>query len=768
MARYVLCAVLAAVCLVSLATAQSCNPAVVPSGCAAGAYCDSDRVCRAQKVPGSFCASGVECISGICTNGVCVGGCLTTANCAAGQICSNGACITPQCNPAIVPSGCAAGSWCTSSRVCVPQKASGSSCALGVECISGVCTNGFCIGGCLSSTNCPSGQSCINGVCTITATKVDGSLCAINAECNSGLCFQSYCRAPCVPGLPSSVCATGFTCQNTGLIGGGACIPTAIYRPGLDDGCSCLFNSQCSSGICNCGICGYQCSNNWQCPPGLFCAGGFCKASSILPAGAPCCVSAQCASGNCFCGYCCAQCFTSAQCPLGFFCNTITGSCSIALKGNGVPCVAESECQSGYCWNGVCSSRCFSSFDCPSGYICSSGSCIQGGCSSSSECASGYVCINRQCVITLKPIGATCTADSQCESNICASGTCSTRCVVATDCPLGYTCNFNTGRCEWNEKPNGAICTQDYECISRVCDEVLNVCTQFCTPVEGAGKIDCPVGFQCDATRAICVSTKTADYGSCTFDSDCLSGICNVGYCGNCKTVGCQVSGYTCDAASGRCTLALLPIGSSCVFNSQCQSGFCTSGRCSVACTATSCGAGFYCLNGVCYPGCSTDRDCGVNSFCQNNRCFASIALPNGALCAFDSNCQSGWCCGGQCRSRIPVGGRCQTNDECISGVCDNSYSWCAWGVCAVACTPFNSLGCPANWYCASSPSRWSQPCCVPNNCQVYGPYCLSDKDEPDNITVALLPNKPLGVDEVVDSQVAVATLGSTIAEWNI
>lgn len=726
--------------------------------CSSSGFCSSNNFapgpCVTRLATGAFCTRPRQCASGNCVNGACTPAATCTINsqCAFGKVCASGVCMDPLtlgsvcvsndqcfsglCNPTSTsgavkycqacstlvgsPVNCATGSYCNTANgigICFAKLPSGSVCSSGLQCISGVCTNGLCVGGCLTSANCPSGQLCVNGVCTANGGKVDGSSCLFNSECNSGLCYQGVCRAPCVPGLPGSICPNGFTCQSTGLVGGGACVPGLPVVPGLPDGCSCLFNSQCSSGICNCGVCGFQCFNNWQCPPGMFCSGGSCRANAILPIGAPCSVGPQCASGNCYCGFCCAQCWNDRQCPLGMFCNSITGSCTLALCPIGYPCFVGSECQSGVCFNGFCASRCFSSWDCPSGYICDSGTCRTGNCGPQNPCAPGYVCQNNQCVYIRLPDGSSCSSDNDCQSSICFNGGCAKRCLVNTDCQPGYNCNYGTGRCEWNRKPIGSVCSLNSECISNWCDPIALVCAQACTSSS------CPVGYSCNPSTGACVLQLIPDYGRCVFDSECQSGICNVGYCGSCRSVGCQVQGYVCDSASGRCTLGLLPIGGTCQFASQCQSGFCNFGLCSSACTPNSCGSGFYCSNGACYAGCTRDSECGFNSYCLNFKCYVISSLPNGALCAFDNQCQSSWCCGGQCRSRVPIGGRCQSDFECISGVCDCSFTWSSWGVCAVGCTPFDAIGCPSGWFCGNNPSRWSQPCCVPNSCQWYPSY---------------------------------------------
>src|SRR5688572_7296458 len=70
--------------------------------------------------------------------------------------------------------------------------------------------------------------------------------------------------------------------------------------------------------------------------------------------------------------------------------------------------------------------------------------------------------------------GAKCTGDGECQSGLCETGICTSRCVADGECPTGSVCV--NGRC----KVGG--CRSDPECttVGDICDESAQRCRPGC------------------------------------------------------------------------------------------------------------------------------------------------------------------------------------------------------------------------------------------------------------------------------------------------
>jgi hypothetical protein len=105
--------------------------------------------------PGTACTMGSQCLSGVCSGGVCSTGaqgspCNTGSNCASGVCGSDGS-----CTPLITPT---------------PLGGTGAACSTGSQCVSGVCAANLCSPGlqgqpCSASASCDMGFTCVAGVC---------------------------------------------------------------------------------------------------------------------------------------------------------------------------------------------------------------------------------------------------------------------------------------------------------------------------------------------------------------------------------------------------------------------------------------------------------------------------------------------------------------------------------------------------------------------------------------------------------------------------
>ncbi len=91
--------------------------AEIGAGCASGARCGPQEVCRAGLCM-EACEEDAMCLEGMyCLDGACVPdavACLETAHCAPDRVCHEGMCLLPQCDS---DSACAPG-WVCAGQVC--------------------------------------------------------------------------------------------------------------------------------------------------------------------------------------------------------------------------------------------------------------------------------------------------------------------------------------------------------------------------------------------------------------------------------------------------------------------------------------------------------------------------------------------------------------------------------------------------------------------------------------------------------------------------
>jgi hypothetical protein len=183
--------------------------------------------------------------------------------------------------------------------------------------------------------------------------------------------------------------------------------PVTQSGSGLPAGSACLQNGDCSSALCEAGVCAASsadaellaCSFDGQCESAT-CYEGFCRANDFrIPNSGECRRDAQCVSGVCSNGQC----------------SGVTG------LENGTGCTSNIECASNFCSGSVCSAApapsattCFTDADCPSGNSCSGGICA-----GATEQQPQPV----QSAGTI-PVGGTCVISTQCQSNMCVEGVC--------------------------------------------------------------------------------------------------------------------------------------------------------------------------------------------------------------------------------------------------------------------------------------------------------------------------------------------------------
>jgi len=401
------------------ATTGRCRPAM--ASCANDGQCGAPaRVCEAsQCVPGCSQPGGLACTgNNVCDSntGRCVvvmGPCTMDTQCGPpNSVCEMGQCI-PGCSQ-IGGIQCTGLTQCDAgSGRCVGQMPMG--CTTDASCgpPASICTNMMCVPGC-SQTGCPSGQQCDSGTGRCGNVTMPGtglpldSACTAPTDCASRVCFDfaGTIGQRCVSSCGSSAdCPVGFTCFDN--FGAHICLSGALFGGAsfsTPSGQACTGPDQCRSGFCDAQTqrCREQCTEDNQCgiqscqwqeyTPDIF--GGLCGPRNGGLPGSPCGDRTDCASGVCFQNTCDALCSSTADCANGSTCSLFNDSvCTLGF----VNCFA---------WE--------------PNFV--------------KACAPG---IHGQA-----PVGATCTAYSDCRSGLCHTGLtqCTDTCAVDADCPGTHRC----------------------------------------------------------------------------------------------------------------------------------------------------------------------------------------------------------------------------------------------------------------------------------------------------------------------------------------
>ena len=396
------------------------------------------------------------------------GPCTLHNDCSVGQLCdvATGACVecltNAHCDPEEVcmPGGtCGPGSGCSSSADCSGSLVCDSSTRTCVQCLTNqhcdahlVCVAHTCQS-CTLDAQCSPGQTWVEGSCEeATSPEVPpeeppthgdmGESCAGEATCMAGLTCVSlrgdqFCTQPCIgSGKGNGVdCPSGFACFKFGADTFALCMPASVMIDAtgtplsgapytIQPGQSCAAGNACQTLHCDATTqqCLRRCNADRDCTSAEVCytawvpkespATGveildvhYCVASnttSYLPTGATCDSGAECDSGVC------------------------TGLCT---NHPSQTCNSADDCTSGTC-SGTCAHHCRSNIDCASGTTCA-------GWRVSSN-ASGYSHWSNVCQGTSDagPLqdGSLCYASSECSSQWCVGGICSSTCSNDSDC----------------------------------------------------------------------------------------------------------------------------------------------------------------------------------------------------------------------------------------------------------------------------------------------------------------------------------------------
>lgn len=232
-------------------------------------------------------------------------------------------------------------------------------------------------------------------------------------------------------------------------------------------------------------------------------------------------------------------------------------------------------------------------------------------------------------------MGETCATSDQCETGLCDGGVCTTSCdlVRGAGCPADWYCDARgscgDGVCLQGDAGSGRIgasCTADVECATRLCadDGSGGRCS---TPCDPGGNEVCGAGTACVATLdgcGACLASSGEDgvggggFGTgCGSAGDCRSGWCfepgAQGVCtAPCGVDGSCPGGFECDGSM--CAPAGGALGDTCLSRADCATGMCghaggdVEGLCTMSCTDdATCGAGYACVPtrqgaGACWP----------------------------------------------------------------------------------------------------------------------------------------------------------------------
>ncbi len=307
--------------------------------CVAGAYCDAGAdhagTCRAQLAAGQPCATGEECLSGICRDDtdVCQPLVELGAPCTESAECSGTPCAV--CRP-LVGEG---------PLVCSLAGGDGEYCRTWDDCASDLgCTGHVC-------QALPAGATCGPHEC---AFLVGENLCNDDPECT----WEVHAGFGFCVSTDQHLCQPGLSCWSANDCGGGIDEPTCLSRPG----CHWLADKQLGAAFCvdALGAC-TRLPSSGPClgePPSGACADGFvCDAAhQCVPPGRqddPCATDADCDPRfglRCVALTCQAVCQLAEDCPPGHFCDQrsaalpacvpyATGPCSAA-----VPCPTDQYC----------------------------------------------------------------------------------------------------------------------------------------------------------------------------------------------------------------------------------------------------------------------------------------------------------------------------------------------------------------------------------------------------------------------------------------
>jgi len=494
----------------------------------------------------------------------------------------------------------AGGKKCDGSGACLeclqPSDCASKVCTIAGECAPEACDDGVKNG---DETDIDCGGSC-------GATCLTNKACSSAADCLNKVCsgMPKKCAAP--------TCMDGFkNGDETDVDCGGAC--GATCGPAQ----SCSKNGDCKGGTCTGSTCAESCSdgtlNNSE--KGVDCGGPICL--NGCETGAPCDVPSDCTNTFCVDGFCCdAACTgTCTACSASLKTSGMDGICGPAKQGTD-PHMSCDVAASTTC--GDATGDCDGAGKCekwpaltPCGDVAS---CTNGTQTNADTCDGNGACTDN--------------LTQQCGLYACGATKCNTSCASDIDCAATAYCAGNVCVAK---KANGAACGAANQCSSGSCTD----------------------GFCCNLPcNGACQACSVAAGGQA--NGTCSSVPANQDPAGDCGATG------SCDGA-GSCKKV---IGQSCNLASECLSASCADGFC----CDTPC-------VGLCQACSILKKGSGANGSCA----FVGVGSDPDDECPGVTTCSGGGTC-----SLLPQGASCAINGECTTGFCVDGF--CCGGVCNGLC----------------------------------------------------------------------------------
>ena len=607
---------------------------VIGTRCGEATSCNSTEDCQM----GLFCSSSLACYN--CSNTL-LDGDETSADCGG-----------PECGP------CQDGSACTS----------------GADCASASCIGALCV-------------SCFNGVRDGNESCTDGGgncadLCAVPASCGSDAdCATGYCNVTesvsvCRYETPSDTCNNGVQSgSETCLDGGGVQCRTIDKLCNETQGCEASID--CFSAACFNGTC-FSCNNTVADgdESDVDCGGSICA-----PCGdnATCADPSSCGSGMCTNGRCTSY-YNDVQ--DGVETDVDCGGPAPSKCPIGSSCSENSDCETQLCDATVKVCREETREE-----ICSDGG--RGAAESDIDCGGLCTSIGLKC-----GDGRECTTDNDCQSTLCALGTC----VSCTDqIQTGEETDQDCGGPGCQPCADGRRCVVGTDCASTDCysGAADRTCVSCSNGVVDGSETDVDCGGLCQQR--------------CDLAQHCVTGSdCGTRYCDSVTTKTNEAT-FTCRAetAAESCQNKIQDELESDV---DCGGPVCSTltwlnytGAENVSSTP------FLCNDGL---RCTADGDCKSRN-CHDNVCVScSNAMIDGAESDVD--------CGGPTCSKCVDGSACSSAQDCAPSVCNASVCNRAESphpTLVIDCPICNSTDCALDAACGSCYFTIcsSQPACPGN-----------------------------------------------------
>ncbi|MEE2789547.1 MAG: hypothetical protein VX589_19570 [Myxococcota bacterium] len=453
--------------------------------------------------------------------------CLDVVDCLSG-VCQDGVCQAPTCDDEVA-NGDEVGLDCGGGCQACPA---GTRCGHDTDCLSQVCVNQVCAPPACDDRQLNGGESDVDcgGPCPLCDA---GQACRQSMDCQSSVCRENRCQA--------ATCEDGFrNGDESDDDCGGACSP-------CETGESCRNPADCRSARCEAGVCpAARCDDSVRngdetdldcggaCPP--------CSPSQRCTVAVDCqdgvCVDGRCVAPRCDddvrngnetdldCGSDCSSCDAGRGCAVANDCKSRIcgpdGRCVVPTCDDNVSNGDETDedCGGGDCPPCAAAQGCIVNRDCGSN-LCDQGRCRQAACGddirngdeSDTDCG-GPACA--RCLA-----GRRCQTEADCLSQVCVGELC-----AAAQCDDGVRnqdeSDDDCGGLICSKCSPGSACQTGDDCLSAVCTNGFCAVPACDDNVRNGGEIDVDCGGGC---------TRCATGQMCEDSADCLSGVCDAERC---------------------------------------------------------------------------------------------------------------------------------------------------------------------------------------------------------------------------------------------